>query len=118
MHRRVWGPVAVIVALFVAGLVYHAVQRRQLKARWGDVRYGVLVLIARAALDALSRRKPDARSWNPNVLVLAGSPKSRWHLVIIGRALAGPNGLLTIASVGYIFDDKFRRIFYSQPFPN
>ena len=90
---------ATFVALFVAGLVYHAVQRRQLKARWGDVRYGVLVLIARAALDALSRRKPDARSWNPNVLVLAGSPKSRWHLVIIGRALAGPNGLLTIASV-------------------
>jgi solute carrier family 12 (sodium/potassium/chloride transporter), member 2 len=90
---------ATFVALLIAGLVYHAVQRRQLKARWGDVRYGVLVLIARASLDALSRRQPNARSWNPNVLVLAGSPRSRWHLIVVGRALAGPNGLLTVASV-------------------
>jgi hypothetical protein len=79
--------------------VYHAVQRRQLRARWGDVKYGVLVLIARVVLEALSRRRPDARSWNPNVLVLTGTPTSRWHLVVIARALAGDSGLLTIATV-------------------
>jgi hypothetical protein len=72
---------ATFVALFVSGLVYHAVQRRQLRARWGDVRYGVLVLIARVVLEALARRRPDERSWNPNVLVLTGPPSSRWHLV-------------------------------------
>lgn len=92
-------PGSTFVALFVAGLVYHAVQRRQLRARWGDVRYGVLVLIARMALEGLARRRPDARSWNPNVLVLTGAPSARWHLVVIGRALAGDNGLLTIATV-------------------
>lgn len=90
---------ATFVALFVSGLVYHAVQRRQLRARWGDVRYGVLVLIARVVLEALARRRPDERSWNPNVLVLTGPPSSRWHLVVIGRALAGESGLLTIATV-------------------
>jgi amino acid transporter len=90
---------ATFVALFVAGLLYHAVQRRQLRARWGDVRYGVLVLGARLLLEALSRRRPDARSWNPNVLVLTGAPSSRWHLVVIGRALAGDSGLLTVATV-------------------
>ena len=90
---------ATFVALVVAGLVYHSVQRRQLKSRWGDVRYGVLVLIARAAIEALARRRPDARSWNPNVLVLSGAPTARWHLVVVGRALAGQSGLLTIAAV-------------------
>ncbi|HSC26971.1 MAG TPA: hypothetical protein VLD67_06830, partial [Vicinamibacterales bacterium] len=55
---------ATFVALFVAGLVYHAVQRRELRARWGDVRYGALVLAARIVLEALSRRRPHARSWN------------------------------------------------------
>jgi amino acid transporter len=90
---------ATFVALFVAGLVYHAVQRRQLRARWGDVRYGALVLGARVVLEALSRRRPDARSWNPNVLVLTGAPSSRWHLVVIGRALAGDSGLLSVATV-------------------
>ncbi len=90
---------ATFVAFFVAGLVYHAVQRRQLRARWGDVRYGALVLGARLLLEALSRRRPDARSWNPNVLVLTGAPTSRWHLVVIGRALAGGSGLLTVATL-------------------
>ncbi len=90
---------ATFVALVVAGLVYHAVQRRQLRARWGDVRYGALVLAARMVLEALARRRPDARSWNPNVLVLTGAPTSRWHLVVMGRALAGESGLLTVAAL-------------------
>jgi hypothetical protein len=98
---------ATFVALFVAGLVYHAVQRRQLRARWGDVRYGALVLGARLVLEALSRRRPDARSWNPNVLVLTGAPSSRWHLVVIGRALAGDSGLLTVATV--VLDSESQR---------
>ncbi len=97
---------ATFVALFVAGLIYHAVQRRQLRARWGDVRYGALVLLARLALDALSRRRPNARSWNPNVLVLTGAPSSRWHLVLIGRALAGDSGLLTVATVISQYDAR------------
>ncbi len=90
---------ATIVALIVSALVFHLVQRRQLAARWGDVRYGLLVLVARLAIEALARRRPDARSWNPNLLVLAGTPSSRWHLVLIGQALAGETGLLTVATV-------------------
>jgi solute carrier family 12 (sodium/potassium/chloride transporter), member 2 len=90
---------ATIVAVVLSALVYLGVQRRQLHARWGDVRYGVLMLIVRLSLEALSRMRPDARSWNPNVLVLSGAPSSRWHLVVIGRALAGESGLLTVATV-------------------
>ncbi len=33
------------------------------------------------------------------MLELSDAPTSRWHLVVIGRALAGESGLLTIASV-------------------
>jgi solute carrier family 12 (sodium/potassium/chloride transporter), member 2 len=90
---------ATFVALFVAGLVYHAVQRRQLRARWGDVRYGALVLAARLILEALARRRPDVRSWNPNILLLTGAPSARWHLVVMARALAGTSGFLTVATV-------------------
>ncbi len=90
---------ATIVALVVSALVFHLIQRRQLAARWGDVRYGLLVLVARLAIEALARRRPDARSWNPNLLVLTGTPSSRWHLVLIGQALAGEAGLLTVATV-------------------
>jgi hypothetical protein len=87
------------VAAFVTALVYHAVQRRELGARWGDVRYGLLVLVARIAIEGLARRKPAARAWNPNLLVLTGPPSSRWHLVVMAQALAGESGLLTLATV-------------------
>jgi hypothetical protein len=75
------------------------VRRRSLNAQWGDVRYGALILLVRLALDGLSRRQPHARSWNPNVLALTGVPTTRWHLVVIARALAGEAGLLTVATV-------------------
>ncbi len=92
-------PGSTFVALLVTGVIYHAVRRRSLNAQWGDVRYGALILMARFALDGLSRRRPNARSWNPNVLALTGVPTSRWHLVVIARALAGEAGLLTVATV-------------------
>ncbi len=92
-------PGSTFVALLVTAGVYHAVRRRSLNAQWGDVRYGALILLVRLALDGLSRRQPNARSWNPNVLALTGVPTSRWHLVIIARALAGEAGLLTVATV-------------------
>jgi solute carrier family 12 (sodium/potassium/chloride transporter), member 2 len=90
---------ATLVAIVITLLVYYAMQRRELASRWGDVRYGLLVLIARLAIGRLARRKPDARSWSPNVLVLAGAPSKRWHLIVIAEALAGKSGLLTVATV-------------------
>ena len=90
---------ATFVAAFASVLVYHAVQRRRLTAQWGDVRYGALVLVARLVLEQLARKPTSARSWNPNVLVLSGALEERWHLVVIGRALAGEGGLLTVAAV-------------------
>ena len=92
-------PGSTFVALLVTAAVYHSVRRRSLNAQWGDVRYGALILLARLALDGLSRRQPHARSWNPNVLALTGVPTTRWHLVVIARALAGEAGLLTVATV-------------------
>ena len=92
-------PGATFIAIFASAVVYLAVQRRSLNARWSDIRYGLLVLVARAVIQALARRTPHERSWNPNILVLAGTPSKRWHLVLMGQALAGETGLLTIATV-------------------
>ena len=92
-------PGATFIAIFASAAVYLAVQRRSLSARWGDIRYGLLVLVARTVIQAMARRTPHERSWNPNILVLAGTPSKRWHLVLMGQALAGETGLLTVATV-------------------
>jgi len=90
---------ATIAALIVASTVYYIVKRRRLAAHWGDARYGVLMLICRNVLYRLAKKKPDARSWRPNILVLSGSPTSRWRLVEIADAIVSQNGFLTVSAV-------------------
>ena len=90
---------ATIVAVVVTSGVYWAMARRQLRARFGDMRYGILMLAAQQAVAQLATRKPDERNWRPNILVLGGSPKSRWYLVELAAALAQGRGFITVATI-------------------
>ncbi|MCF7817131.1 MAG: amino acid permease [Kiritimatiellales bacterium] len=90
---------ATLIAIFVTSLVYYLVKRRQLNAHWGDMRYGILTLLVRFAIQRLSRLKPDERTWQPNILALSGSPQSRWHLVEMAYSLAQHGSALTVASI-------------------
>ncbi|MEA2068496.1 MAG: Na-K-Cl cotransporter [Verrucomicrobiota bacterium] len=90
---------ATIVALFLAALVFYLVKRRHLNAHWADMRYGILTLLVRFAICRLNRLKPDERTWQPNILALSGSPKSRWHLVEMAHSLTRHSSALTVASI-------------------
>ncbi len=90
---------ATFVAVFVSSLVFYLVKRRHLSAHWADMRYGILMLLARFAIRRLSRLNPDERTWRPNILVMSGSPKSRWHLIEMANSLAQSASALTVASV-------------------
>lgn len=90
---------ATLIAILVAALVYTLVKRRRLNAHWGDMRYGILTLLARFAIERLNKLKPDERTWQPNILALSGSPASRWHLVQMAHSLAMQSSALTVASI-------------------
>ena len=90
---------ATLMAMLVTGVVFYLVKRRKLHARWDDMRYGILSLLAHFAIQRLSRLKPDERTWRPNILVLSGSPRSRWHLVEMAYSLARSGSALTVASI-------------------
>ena len=89
---------SIMATLVVAG-VYTLMQRRRLKARLGDLRYGILTLLAAVIIYRLARRQPDARTWKPNILVLSGAPTARWHLIDLADAISHGQGLLTVATV-------------------
>ena len=63
------------------------------------MRYGILTLLARFAIQRLNQTKPDERTWQPNILALSGSPKSRWHLIDLANSLAQHGSALTVASI-------------------
>jgi solute carrier family 12 sodium/potassium/chloride transporter 2 len=90
---------ATFVAAAVTLAVYFVMERRSLTAWWGDMRSGILMLIARNAVHALSRRPPDERTWKPNILVMSGSPTSRWYLIELAAAISQGRGFVTVAAI-------------------
>ena len=90
--------VATIFAIFFIIAVYTWLRRKRLKTTWGDVRSGMLLQIARYALLRLDT-KTDPKSWRPNILVLSGMPKKRWHLIDFAYGLVQEKGLITVATI-------------------
>lgn len=90
---------ATIAAVLVTGTVYYIVKRRRLMAHWGDTRYGIWMITARNAIYQMAGKQPDEKNWQPNILLLSGAPTSRWCLVELGNAIAGGQGMLTVAAI-------------------
>lgn len=90
---------ATLIAILVTSVIFYLIKRRQLNAHWADMRYGILTLLVRFAVQRLSRLKPDERTWRPSILALSGSPRSRWHLVEMAHSLARHSSALTVASI-------------------
>lgn len=92
-------PGATFLAVLISGAVYYFNKRRRLDAYWGDMRYGILMLLTRFLLYRLDRKKPNAKTWKPNILVLTGSPQSKWYLIALADAISHGKGFLTVAMI-------------------
>ena len=76
-------------AFVAVGFIYWLVKRRALRARWGDMRTGILMYTVQVALRLLGKRQLDERNWRPNLLVLASVPLDRPHLLSLAAARGG-----------------------------
>jgi hypothetical protein len=90
---------ATVAALLIASGIYYYIKRRSLLAHWGDARYGILMLTAQNILYKLAMKKPDEKTWRPNILVLSGAPTSRWTLTELANSIAEGNGFLTVSTI-------------------
>lgn len=89
---------ATLTAMAIIAGVYSLMKRRSLRARWGDIRYGVLMVTAHRVVSRLAGRKPDERTWTPNILVFSGVPTRRLYLVELANAIAQGRNFLTVAT--------------------
>jgi amino acid transporter len=92
-------PGATFIAIFISIGVYTLMKRRRLKSHWGDMKYGIIMLMVQFGLYKLTSKKPDEKTWRPNILVLSGSPTSRWYLIEFANAITLGYGLLTVATI-------------------
>ena len=87
------------LALGCEGVIYWIVKRRSLNARWGDMRTGLFVALARFAMGKLEGREGDLRNWRPDVLAFTELPARASDVVDLARVISGDRGMVTLASV-------------------
>ncbi|NRA64616.1 MAG: Na-K-Cl cotransporter [Pseudobacteriovorax sp.] len=92
-------PGATFIAVACVIGIYYYMLRRNLKARWEDMGYGILMLLSRYSIYQLGKKKANAKSWRPNFLVLSGAPTNRWYLIDFAHNITQGKGFLTVASV-------------------
>ncbi len=87
-------------ATFMAGLlsifIYSIMRKRNLRGQWSDIRRSLYQTLGTQMIYKLAQGKPDAKSWRPQILLLTGSPKQRWHLVELAHSLVHGEGLISI----------------------
>ncbi len=88
-------PVACVVALTLELALYLILRRRSMQKRWGDVRAGLWVALARVALLQLKTHEKDPRNWRPHILLFVGDTTKRIGLVRLANWFNQNRGIVT-----------------------
>ena len=88
-------PAACIAAVMLESALYLYLRRRAMKKKWGDVRAGLWIALARFALLKLRRHSIDPRNWRPQILLFTGNPAKRKGLVRTANWFSQNQGLVT-----------------------
>jgi potassium/chloride transporter 4/5/6 len=99
--------VAIFLINWIAGLIAVAVEvglwlwlrQRALTARWGDVRRGFWLEVARRALVNVRSLPEEPRNWRPNILVFSGNIWKRINLVKLACQLNQDRGIVTASTL-------------------
>jgi len=89
---------ASITVLTISALYWY-IARKQIIARWGDVKHGIAFERTRKNLLRLEDEEYHPKNWRPMILALSGGAWSRLYLAVYGHWLAGGNGVLTLAQI-------------------
>lgn len=86
-------PLFSLIALIAIFLLYEALQLRQLRSPWSDVRSGMFITVAEwAAKRVLAMPSGQERAWKPSLLVPVDSPEALRRSYRFLAAITRPNG--------------------------
>ncbi len=88
-------PLACVAAVVLELGLYLYLRQRAAQKRWGDVRAGLWVAMARFALLKLQEARSDARNWRPHILLFAGDTAKRIGLVRLASWFNQDRGVVT-----------------------
>ena len=88
-------PWACLLAAVLETAIWIYLRRRSMEKRWGDVRAGLWLALARAALLRLHRHEADPRNWRPHILVFVGESERNLGLVRLAGWFNQNRGVVT-----------------------
>jgi amino acid transporter len=88
-------PFACVTAIVLEIGLYMYLRRRAMQKRWGDVRAGAWLALARFALLRLRHHTSDPRNWRPQLLLFVGDPAKRISLVRLASWFNQGRGIVT-----------------------
>ncbi|MCZ6636359.1 MAG: Na-K-Cl cotransporter [bacterium] len=92
-------PFACGIAILLESALYLYLRRKAMRTRWGDVRAGIWVSLARFALLQLRNYASDPRNWRPHILVFSGHPGKRLGLVRLAGWFNQNRGIVTACHI-------------------
>jgi amino acid transporter len=103
-------PWACLAAIVLESALYAHLRRRAMRKRWGDVRAGLWVALARWSLLKLRHHELDPRNWRPQILLFAGDPGKRAGLVRLASWFNQDRGVVTVCRLVVGDLDKLREV--------
>lgn len=95
---------ACIVAVILEISIYAYLRRKALGKRWGDVRAGAWLSLARFALLKLRKYEVDPRNWRPHILTFTEDISKEIDLVYVANCFNQGRGIMTTCKIieGYL----------------
>ena len=103
-------PWACLAAVVLESALYIHLRRRAMRKRWGDVRAGAWVALARWALLKLRHHDLDPRNWRPQILLFGGDPGKRAGLVRLASWFNQDRGVVTVCRLIVGDLDRLREV--------
>ena len=92
-------PSAALGATVIIYVLYRYVEKKNIRADWGDAKSGYLFRRIRDNLMQLERMQRHPKNWRPQILVLSGNPATRSQLVTLATWLEGRRGLIFVSNI-------------------
>jgi amino acid transporter len=92
-------PLACAVAAAVEVVLFMYLRRKALGKRWGDVRAGAYLSLARFALLKLKKHTLDSRNWRPHTIVFSEDVEKETDLVYIANCFNQDHGIVTVSRI-------------------
>ncbi|WP_166966608.1 amino acid permease [Yeosuana marina] len=87
---------AMIAAFAIVGLLYFALQRKEVKLQSNDVWRSVWENVVNKGLKKINANADDENSnWNPNIILFSGQSKHQAYLLELCKTVSGRTGIVT-----------------------